>query len=161
MRRALPPVHFCNISARYDAWTSSWSDYHYGTGAGGYVRSPGSGFTCGGMRLVFDQPLVDASSYGDINSYNNGFVLGDSALKNFQQASITSIAQDGATPQVAADASTLVFYLFPTRVQLNVTWVRSDTPPAVPRYVWADHPVMKLYSAHGMPAPPFALELSS
>ena len=49
---------------------------------------------------MFDQPLVEASSYGDISSYHNGFVLWDSALKNFQQASITSIADDGFTLQV-------------------------------------------------------------
>jgi hypothetical protein len=43
--------------------------------------------------------------------------------------------------------------------QLNVTWVWGETPPAVLRYAWADYPVMKLYNAHGMPAPPFVLSL--
>jgi hypothetical protein len=71
-----------------------------GTGAGSYVCSPGSGFTCGGIRLVFDQPIVEASSYGDVSSAPNGFVLWDAALKNFQQASLTSIADDGVTLQV-------------------------------------------------------------
>lgn len=100
----------------YDAWESSWGDYHYGTGAGSYVCNPGSGFTCGGIRLVFDQPLVEASSYGDMNSYQNGFVLWDSELKNFQQASITSIADDGLTLQVrtaaACTATPSLFFTF-------------------------------------------------
>ena len=76
-----------------------------GTGAGSYVCNPGSGFTCGGIRLVFDQPLIEASSYGDINSYHNGFVLWDEALKNFQPASLTSVADDGLTLQVFAAAA--------------------------------------------------------
>ena len=106
-----------------------------------HVCNPCSGFTCGGVRLVFDQPLMEASSYGDLNSYSNGFVLWDSALKNFQQASLTSISDDGLT------------------LQLNVTWVWGETAPAVLRYAWADYPVMKLYNAWGMPAPPFVLSL--
>jgi hypothetical protein len=85
----------------YDAWDSSWGDYHYGTGTGSYVCNPGSGFSCGGIRLVFDQPLVEASSYGDMSSYANGFVLWDLQLKNFQQAALTSIADDGFTLQVS------------------------------------------------------------
>jgi hypothetical protein len=93
------------VKVMYDAWSSSWGDYHYGTGTGSYVCNPGSGFTCGGVRLVFDQPLVEASLYGDINSYQNGFVLWDAELKNFQQASITSIGDCGVTLQVTTAAA--------------------------------------------------------
>jgi hypothetical protein len=110
----------------YDAWNSSWGDYHYGTGMGSYVCNPGSGFACGGVRLVFDQQLVEASSYGDLNSYPNGFVLWDSQLKNFQHASLTSLSDDGLTLQVNSAAARCLFYLRGLKISLPFCCRSSD-----------------------------------
>ena len=38
------------VKAVYDAWSSSWGDYHFGTGSGSYVCNPGSGVTCVRVR---------------------------------------------------------------------------------------------------------------
>ena len=54
------------IRATFEPWDASWADFHYGTGAGSYVCHAGSGFSCGGIKVEFDQDLVLASTYVNV-----------------------------------------------------------------------------------------------
>ena len=132
------------VSATFDAWDDSWGDFHYGTGTGSYVCKPGTPFTCGGVRVTFDQPLELSSTFADKYSYANGLELlaSRAAGAKQQRAQITGVR--------AEDAHTL---------QLNTTWVWGEAPPTVLQYAFSDYPSMFIYNAFGLPAPPFTVDI--
>lgn len=129
------------VESVFDPWLPSWGDFHEGTGLNSYVCAPRSGFSCGGVRVTFDQELVLASDYGDLYSYDNGLRLWDANMTKFQPAMLTRISSDRRT------------------LQLNTTWTFGEAGPAVLRYACSDYPTMKLYNAFGLPAPPFTAQL--
>mmetsp|Transcript_20227 Transcript_20227/g.47279 ORF Transcript_20227/g.47279 Transcript_20227/m.47279 type:complete len:341 (+) Transcript_20227:1-1023(+) len=135
------------VAVTFDYWDASWGDYHYGTGAGSYVCHNNSGFTCGGVRIKFDQEIEIAGcgtsrmaqEPGDLNSFDNGFVLWDKdGGSQFQPAELTGVVADD-----------------PTTLQLNVTWVWGNTAPSLLAYAVSDYPVMRVYNSFGQPAMPF------
>lgn len=132
------------VKAIFDAWSVDWGDYHYGTGAGSYVCLPGSNFACGGIRVVFDQPLSLASTWGDRNSLDNGLVLWDEHMQLFQRAEITGVRVDD-----------------PHTLQLNITWAFGKKPPVLLQYAHSDYPNMPLYNAFELPTPPFSISIAS
>jgi hypothetical protein len=146
------------VSAVWDAWDASWGNFHFQYGAGSYVCGTGSKgpFLCGGVRLIFDQPVTTRAFYNaglaeSATGYYS-FITGSSAGLDlwadgnvtggwFQPAVLTSISADGLT------------------VQLNSTWINPArvAPPTVVRYAWHDYPMaMPLVSAiTGLPVGPF------
>ena len=48
------------VSATWDHWDPSWGNFHFQYGSGSYVCETGAKgpFLCGGVRLVFDQPVT-------------------------------------------------------------------------------------------------------
>ena len=146
------------VSAVWDAWDATWASYHYQTGAGSYVCSTGSQgpFLCGGVRLVFDQPVAfrpffaaaatpvtsAVGYYGFASGASSGLDLwGNSTPSSwFQPAVLTSISPDGFT------------------VQLNTTWIAPTVHfPTVVKYAWHDYPPSMPLVARdtGLPVGPF------
>ena len=136
------------ISATFEPWDASWGDFHYGTGSGSYVCHAGSGFRCGGIKVLFDQELVLDSTLGQSNAWvmaglaparpsTNDLVCWDN--KQFQRAEITRV--DGKV------------------LQLNITWVFGENPPTVLKYAQTDYPAMPLYNSFGLPTPPFVVPI--
>lgn len=140
------------IRATFETWDASWADFHYGTGVGSYVCHAGSGFSCGGIKVEFDQDLVLASTYGQSNAWvagglapsrqsSNDLLLWDSTATKFQRAEITAVA--GKV------------------LQLNVTWAYGGVPPVSLAYAMSDYPAMPFYNSLGQPTPPFVIGVGS
>ena len=149
-------------SVIWDAWESTWQDYHFGTGLGSYVCASGGQFVCGGLRVSFDRPVIARSFYapqaagttdrvyGFVTGGASGFTLAQSAEPSAwaQPAVLTSVSADGLT------------------AQLNLTWINPASGAAGPvggvlYYGWGDYPVaMPLVDAvSGLPVAPFNLSV--
>ena len=80
-----------------------WGDFHFGTGLGSYVCHAGSGFRCGGIKVVFDQELVLDRTLGQSSTWvgaglaparpaTNDMVCWDNTSTKFQRAEITGVS---------------------------------------------------------------------
>lgn len=129
------------VAAKWDAWDASWDDYHIGTGRGSYVCNAGSGFVCGGIRVTFDSALELGSTFGDLNSFDNGLMLYNDDMTRFQRPMLWGVNTGQRT------------------LQLNTTWTWGEQPPSLLRYAHTDYPSMKLYNADALPVPPFSISI--
>jgi len=143
----------------WDAWDSSWGDFHFGTGANSYVCASTGQFGCGGIRLRFDRPVALRSFfvpppaaatdavYGFAQGASSGFALA-------QNGSLGAWSQPVVLTSVSADGLT---------AQLNVTWIGPEPTPqgGVLYYAWGDYPTaMPLVdAASGVPVAPFNITL--
>jgi len=50
----------------FDPYEPSWGNYHYGIQQG--VCAEGTGFTCAGIRIVFDRPIAFRPFYTPVNA---------------------------------------------------------------------------------------------
>lgn len=123
-----------------DKWDESWGNYHYGSGSFSVCAS--TGFSCLGIRLMFDQPIVLTPGYDQHYSIANGFTVRGANAGDYQGVTLTGIRSDD-----------------PTVVQLNVTFVVGGGIVARLDYALADYPVMPLFNIWGQPAMPFSLAL--
>lgn len=123
------------LSVTVDPWSASWGAYHYGISGG--ICEGGTGFTCMGMRIKFDQALLPRALFGPLQGQDNGFSLIGLGGNYSQPVTFTGIRSDD-----------------PTVLQLNVTWI-GPVPPAVLQLGWHDYPTLPLANAAGLPVGPF------
>jgi len=119
--------------SQVDLWDQSWGDFHYGMGISN-VCTPGSGFTCLGIRLTFNEPLQVLPI---TQQWVNGFdIITDTNL--LQPVSYTTLRDNNMT------------------IQLNVTVTSGNLQRL--NYAWHDYPVMPFYGVtNNLPIAPFNL----
>lgn len=127
------------LSVTVDPYDVSWGLYHYGIQSG--VCQAGTGFLCLGMRVKFDQPLVQRPLFGSLTGQYNGFDLVGSVNNASQPVTLTGVRTDD-----------------PTVLQLNVTWVNGGVPATL-YYGWDDYPTLPLANAFGLPVAPFNMSV--
>lgn len=148
------------VSVTFDAWQASWGDaWHLGTGGNSYVCEGGQ-WTCGGIRVRFDQPIrvrdfyapqpwAPRNYYGFSSSASSGF-------EAFESVNVT--ATTWWQPLVLSGLAD------PYTAQLNVTWIGpvAKALPELLRYMWTDYAhAAPLENYFGLPVGPFNVTISA
>ena len=143
------------VSATYYKWSAAWGDFHYGGGSNSYVCE-GTQWSCGGVRIVFDQPVRLRGFY----SPNAGAPA--TGIYDWRTGATSGfhLWQD-ATAGAWWQPATLTASSDPYVVVLNTTWIGpASSTPTIVRYAWQDYPLaMPLENAFGLPVGPFNVTL--
>lgn len=133
------------LNVTVDMWDASWGNtWHYGYGGSNVCALESNGFSCMGIRVKFDQPIVVRTTGNmppQFRGFDNGFVL-QGANNVSQPVTLTGVRTDD-----------------PTTVQLNVTWIYGPGMPSTLLYGWRDYPTMPLANAADLPVIPFNVSM--
>lgn len=169
------------MSVVFDSWSASWGDaWHLGTGGDSYVCS-GNTWTCGGIRVRFDQPirirdfyspapLTPRNFYGFVSSASSGFEAWESTnvtsstwwqpvvLSGLADAYTVQLNVRGSVGKIVATPST-----DPPPFASQLTWIGPGAKalPELLRFMWTDyaHAAPLEGVVGGLPVGPFNLSI--